>query len=83
MSEHVLDKIIKKKSEKIESLKKTITINSLNDLIDKNNTYINFKEKIEKNISNKKFSISRVYFLIYLLSLVFQKYFLLSISLSS
>ena len=57
MTENILEKIIKKKSEKIESLKKTITINSLNDLIDKNNTYINFKEKIEKNISNKKFSI--------------------------
>ncbi len=57
MSENVLEKIIKKKIEKIENLKKTINLNSLNDLINENNTYINFKEKIEKNINNEKISI--------------------------
>ncbi len=57
MPENVLEKIIKKKSEKIANLKKTIDLNSLNYLINKNNTYFNFKEKIEKNINDKKLSI--------------------------
>ena len=57
MTENVLEKIIKKKIKKIEILKKSIDVNSLKDLINANNNYINFKEKIEKNIINKKFSI--------------------------
>ncbi len=57
MTENVLEKIIKKKIKKIEILKKSIDVNSLKDLINANNNYINFKEKIEKNISNEKFSI--------------------------
>jgi len=57
MAENVLEKIIKKKSEKIVNLKKTITLDSLNELIDTNKTFINFKEKIENNIKEKKFSI--------------------------
>ncbi len=57
MSENVLDKIIKKKSETLINLKKTIELNSLKDLIDKNNSFINFKEKVENNINYKKFSI--------------------------
>ena len=44
MSENVLDKIIKKKSETLINLKKTIELNSLKDLIDKNNSFINFKD---------------------------------------
>ena len=36
MAENVLEKIIKNKSEKIVNLKKTITIDSLNELIDTN-----------------------------------------------
>ena len=35
MPENVLEKIIKKKIEKIEVSKKSITIDSLNELIDK------------------------------------------------
>ena len=46
MSDNVLEKIIKKKSKEIESLKKTKSLELLNELIDKNNTYINFKNKI-------------------------------------
>ena len=57
MSENVLDKIIKKKSEILVNLKKTIKLNSLKDLIDKNNSFINFKDKVENNINDKKFSI--------------------------
>ncbi len=57
MAENVLEKIIKKKSEKIVNLKKTISLDSLNELIDSNKTFINFKEKIENNIKENKFSI--------------------------
>ncbi len=57
MPENVLDKIIKKKSEKIENLKKTISLDSLNELIGKNKLFTNFKDKIENNIKEKKFSI--------------------------
>ena len=57
MSENILEKIIKKKVEKIDNLKKSIELESLKDLIDKNNTFINFKEIIENNLKSKKFSI--------------------------
>ena len=57
MTENVLDKIINKKEEKIVNLKKTISLESLNELIDSYQTFINFKEKIENNIKNNKFSI--------------------------
>ena len=57
MPENILEKIIKNKTEKVEKLKKTITSESLNDLIKTNNTFVNFKEKIEENIKNNKFSI--------------------------
>jgi hypothetical protein len=48
MPENVLEKIIKKKIEQIENFKKSISIGSLNELIEKNKTFINFKENIEK-----------------------------------
>ena len=57
MPENVLEKIIQKKSEKLENLKKTISQDSLDKLIDTNKTFINFKEKIENNIKENKFSI--------------------------
>ncbi len=57
MVENVLKKIIKRKSEKIENLKKTISLESLNDIIVSNKKFINFKEKIENNIKENKFSI--------------------------
>ena len=57
MAENVLKKIIEKKSEKIENLKKTISLDSLNELINSNRIFINFKEKIENNINENKFSI--------------------------
>ena len=57
MSENILDKIIKKKIEKIDLLKKSISLQSLREKIDKNKSFINFKEKIKNNINNKKISI--------------------------
>ena len=57
MVENILEKIIKKKTEKIINLKKNISLDSLNELIDKNKSFINFKEKIENNIKENKFSI--------------------------
>ena len=38
MPENVLEKIIKKKIEKIEDSKKSVSIDSLNELIEKRNT---------------------------------------------
>ena len=57
MPDNVLEKIIKKKKEKIESLKETFSLESLKELISSNKTFINFKEKIVNNIKNNKISI--------------------------
>ena len=57
MAKNVLEKIINKKIEKIVNLKKTISLDSLEELININKTFINFKEKIENNIKKNKFSI--------------------------
>jgi indole-3-glycerol phosphate synthase len=57
MSENILEKIIKKKIEKIDILKKSVSINSLKDKINENISFINFKEKIENNINSNKISI--------------------------
>ena len=57
MSENILDKIIKKKIEKIDLLKKSTSLKLLIEKIDENKLFINFKEKIQKNIKDKKISI--------------------------
>jgi len=57
MAENVLEKIINIKSEKILELKKNISLESLEELIKNNSTYVDFKDTIKKNIENKKFSI--------------------------
>jgi len=57
MSENILEKIINKKKNKIQILKKDISINSLNDKITNLKNYINFKEKILNNINQDKISI--------------------------
>ena len=57
MAENILKKIIKKKSEKIVNLKRTISLDSLDELINTNKTFLNFKKKIENNIKENKFSI--------------------------
>ena len=57
MSKNILEEIIKKKINKIDILKKSISLNSLTDIIDKNNSFFNFKEKIQSNLLNNKTSI--------------------------
>ncbi|MBT4416011.1 MAG: indole-3-glycerol-phosphate synthase [Flavobacteriaceae bacterium] len=57
MSENILEKIIKRKIERIDVLKKSINLNSLNEIIDKNKSFTNFKKKIQNNLSNNKSSI--------------------------
>ncbi len=57
MAENTLEKIIEKKINKINNLKKNITIELLNKKISENNSFIDFKEKIEKNIKSNKISI--------------------------
>ena len=57
MAENILKKIIKNKKEKIDSLKKSLSIDSLKEKIDDNKTFVNFKEKIENNLKNGKISI--------------------------
>jgi indole-3-glycerol phosphate synthase len=57
MAENVLEKIINKKIEKIVNLKKTISLESLDELIDTNKTFINFRKKIENNIKENKYSV--------------------------
>ena len=57
MSENILNNIITKKIERIDLLKKSTSLDSLNKIIDKNSSYINFKEKIENNTICDKISI--------------------------
>jgi len=57
MPKNILKKIIENKVVKINSLKKKITVELLKENINKNSSYINFKEKIEKNIKLEKISI--------------------------
>ena len=57
MPENILKKIIKKKIERIDILKKIISLKSLDEKINKNKLFINFKDKIQNNIDNNKISI--------------------------
>ncbi len=57
MVENSLNKIINKKKQKLNELKKIISIESLKEKIKENSTFINFKEKIENNIVNNKISL--------------------------
>ena len=57
MPENILENIIQRKIKKIHELKKSITIKSLEEKIEQNNTFINFKDKINNNIINNKISI--------------------------
>ena len=57
MSKDVLGEIIKKKIEKVDLLKKSISLNALNEQIDQNKTFINFKDKIQNNVDNNKISL--------------------------
>jgi indole-3-glycerol phosphate synthase len=57
MPENILEKIIQKKIDKVDNLKKIIDLKSLEKLIDGNKTYIDFKSKIQNNLKNNKTSI--------------------------
>ena len=57
MPENILEKIIKKKVERINILKKSISIDTLSEKIDKNKSFINFKDKIKNNINIDKISL--------------------------
>ena len=57
MVENTLDKIIKRKIQKVDLLKKSISLNLLNEKINENKLFIDFKEKIQNNIDDKKISI--------------------------
>ena len=57
MSKDVLKEIIKKKIEKIDLLKKTISLDALNEQIGQNKSFINFKDKIQNNVDNNKISL--------------------------
>ena len=57
MAENILEKIIGIKTKKIANLKKTISLESLNEFINSDKTYIDFKEKIKNNINKDKISI--------------------------
>tara|TARA_B110001454_G_scaffold216766_1_gene240637 strand:- start:75 stop:866 length:792 start_codon:yes stop_codon:yes gene_type:complete len=57
MPENILDKIIIAKIQKIDVLKKSISLDSIKVKIDENKSFINFKKKIENNINNNKISI--------------------------
>ena len=57
MSENILNNIITKKIERVDALKKKISLDSLNEIIGKNNMFVNFKEKIQNNIIQDKISI--------------------------
>ena len=57
MAENILEKIITKKTARVKNLKKSITIETLKEKIDKNKTFINFKDKILNNVNNNKISI--------------------------
>ena len=57
MSENILNNIILKKIERIDILKKSISLDSLSETIHNNKNFINFKEKIQNNIIQDKISI--------------------------
>ncbi len=50
-------KIIQKKINKIDVLKKTTSLQLLNEKIKENSLFIDFKKKIQNNINNNKISL--------------------------
>mgnify|MGYP001177643026 FL=1 len=57
MSENILTKIIENKKNKINILKKSISMDEIDERIKQQTKFINFKEKIKKNINLNKTSI--------------------------
>ena len=54
---NTLEKIIKKKNQRVDENKKNISIELLKNKISKYKTFLNFKEKIFNNVKNNKISI--------------------------
>ena len=57
MPENILEKINKQKKEKIEIIKKSITLNELYERIEKQKKFFNFKSSIELNLKKNKVSL--------------------------
>ena len=57
MTKNILEQIIKKKIEKVDLLKKSLKIKTLENLINQNKTFINFKEQISNRLINNQISI--------------------------
>ena len=57
MANNTLDKIIKKKAKRLIKLKKSLPLESIKEHEPDNINYIDFREKIESNISEEKISI--------------------------
>ena len=57
MDENILSKIIQKKINKVDLLKKTTSLQLLNEKIKENSLFIDFKKKIQNNINNNKISL--------------------------
>ncbi len=57
MTKNILEKIIENKKKKLDLLKKSVSIESLKEKINENESFINFKRKIEINEKNNKISI--------------------------
>ena len=57
MPKNILEKIIKKKIERIDLLKKSVSLKFLSEKINENKSFINFKDKIQTNINTDKISI--------------------------
>ena len=59
MADNTLNKIINKKKQRLNEMKKTVSIESLDELLDitDNISFLNFKKKIEYNIINNKISL--------------------------
>jgi indole-3-glycerol phosphate synthase len=57
MPDNILHKIINKKKIRLSELKKATSIELLQEKIKENNFFIDFKEKIKKNITNNKISL--------------------------
>ncbi|MDA9616178.1 indole-3-glycerol-phosphate synthase, partial [Candidatus Pelagibacter sp.] len=57
MPKNILEKIIKNKINRIDLIKKKVSLNSLNEKINENKSFIDFKDKIQNNIDNNKISL--------------------------
>jgi len=57
MPNNILDQIINKRIKDIDEEKKKTSIKSINESIEKNTSYIDFKKKIVDNSQNEKISI--------------------------